>query len=80
MIADGAFLFGCNFPAFNGREGLVISTVTYNDDGEVRPIMYRMSLAEMVVPYAAPGVHLSSSMLRTEGLTALKTCRTPSSS
>lgn len=40
--------------AFNGREGLVISTVTYNDDGEIRPIMYRMSLAEMVVPYGAP--------------------------
>ncbi|KAF8340462.1 copper amine oxidase [Cantharellus anzutake] len=40
--------------AFNGREGLIISTVTYNDDGEVRPIIYRMSIAEMVVPYAAP--------------------------
>lgn len=40
--------------SFNGREGLVLSTVTYEDGGETRPIMYRMSLAEMVVPYGAP--------------------------
>jgi hypothetical protein len=31
-----------------------LSTITYNDHGEVRPIMYRLSLAEMVVPYGAP--------------------------
>lgn len=31
-----------------------MSTITYNDHGEVRPIMYRLSLAEMVVPYGAP--------------------------
>jgi primary-amine oxidase len=40
--------------AFTHREGIAISTVTYNDDGEVRPILYRLSLAEMIVPYAAP--------------------------
>ncbi|KAL0951982.1 hypothetical protein HGRIS_008635 [Hohenbuehelia grisea] len=40
--------------AFSHREGLVISTVTYNDHGEVRPLLYRLSLAEMVVPYGAP--------------------------
>jgi primary-amine oxidase len=40
--------------AFHHREGVVISTVTYNDDGVIRPIIYRLSLAEMVVPYAAP--------------------------
>ncbi|KAJ6590020.1 copper amine oxidase [Mycena vulgaris] len=39
---------------FNHREGLAISTITYNDHGEVRPVIYRLSLAEMVVPYAAP--------------------------
>ncbi|KAI0077943.1 hypothetical protein K474DRAFT_1660954 [Panus rudis PR-1116 ss-1] len=39
---------------FNHREGIVLSTVTYNDDGVLRPIFYRLSLAEMVVPYAAP--------------------------
>jgi len=40
--------------AFSHREGIVISTVTYNDGGELRPLFYRLSLAEMVVPYAAP--------------------------
>lgn len=40
--------------AFTQREGLAISTITYNDHGEVRPIFYRLSLAEMVVPYGAP--------------------------
>ena len=41
-------------PAFSHREGIALSTITYNDDGVVRPIFYRLSLAEMVVPYAAP--------------------------
>ena len=41
-------------PAFSQREGIVLSTVTYNDNGEIRPIFYRLSLAEMVVPYGAP--------------------------
>ncbi|KDQ14911.1 hypothetical protein BOTBODRAFT_131906 [Botryobasidium botryosum FD-172 SS1] len=40
--------------AFAPKEGIILSTVTYNDDGELRPVFYRMSLAEMVVPYAAP--------------------------
>lgn len=40
--------------AFSHREGIALSTITYNDNGEVRPIFYRLSLAEMVVPYAAP--------------------------
>ena len=40
--------------AFSQREGIALSTITYNDDGEVRPILYRLSMAEMVVPYAAP--------------------------
>lgn len=39
---------------FHHREGIALSTVTYNDDGVIRPIFYRLSLAEMVVPYAAP--------------------------
>lgn len=42
------------FVAFHHREGIVLSTVTYNDDGVIRPIFYRLSLAEMVVPYGAP--------------------------
>ncbi|KAG8683356.1 hypothetical protein FRC09_016132 [Ceratobasidium sp. 395] len=39
---------------FTAREGLVIGTLTYNDAGEIRPVFYRMSCAEMVVPYGSP--------------------------
>lgn len=39
---------------FNYREGIVMNNVTYNDKGTVRPIFYRLSLAEMVVPYGNP--------------------------
>lgn len=46
---------------FHPREGIVLSTVSYKDDDlpgaskvnpTERPLFYRMSLAEMVVPYA----------------------------
>ncbi|MEM1505251.1 primary-amine oxidase [Domibacillus sp. 8LH] len=37
---------------FTPREGLVLYTVGYEDKGKVRPILYRASLSEMVVPYA----------------------------
>ncbi|KAJ2933135.1 hypothetical protein H1R20_g3948, partial [Candolleomyces eurysporus] len=40
--------------AFTPREGIALSTITYNDNGEIRPLFYRLSLAEMVVPYGAP--------------------------
>ncbi|KAH8105229.1 peroxisomal copper amine oxidase [Cristinia sonorae] len=40
--------------AFHHREGIVLSTVTYNDEGTIRPLFYRLSLSEMVVPYGAP--------------------------
>jgi primary-amine oxidase len=36
-------------------EGLVIHTVGYEDGGRVRPILYRASISEMVVPYGHPG-------------------------
>ncbi|MCW2732992.1 MAG: hypothetical protein JWR13_3808 [Mycobacterium sp.] len=36
---------------FNPREGITLHEVTYTDRGETRPIMYRGSLSEMVVPY-----------------------------
>lgn len=36
------------------REGLVLHMVGYEDDGRVRPIMYRAALSEMVVPYGDP--------------------------
>jgi primary-amine oxidase len=39
---------------FTSREGLVLHTVTYDDDGVERPILYRASICEMVVPYGDP--------------------------
>ncbi|KAH7039574.1 peroxisomal copper amine oxidase [Microdochium trichocladiopsis] len=39
---------------FNYREGIVLNDISFNDRGEVRPIFYRLSLAEMVVPYGNP--------------------------
>ncbi len=42
---------------FNHREGLVLHQVAYEDPGppaRVRPVAYRLSLAEMVVPYRDP--------------------------
>ena len=40
--------------ALHAREGLVLYTVAYEDAGRVRPILYRGSLSEMVVPYGDP--------------------------
>lgn len=40
--------------SFTPREGLVLHTVGYDDKGKIRPILYRASLAEMVVPYGDP--------------------------
>jgi primary-amine oxidase len=39
---------------FNPREGLVIHTLGYEEEGRVRPVAHRMSFAEMVVPYRDP--------------------------
>lgn len=39
---------------FNSREGLVIHTVSYDDRGVKRPVLYRGALSEMVVPYGDP--------------------------
>ena len=36
-------------------EGLVIHTVGYEDGGRVRPLLFRASVSEMVVPYGDPG-------------------------
>ncbi len=40
---------------FNYREGPVIYQVAFDDQGTRRDIAYRMSFAEMVVPYRDPG-------------------------
>jgi primary-amine oxidase len=39
---------------FTPREGLVLYTVGYEDEGRVRPILYRAALCDMVVPYGDP--------------------------
>lgn len=39
---------------FTPREGLVLYTVSYTDQGTERPILYRASLVEMTVPYGDP--------------------------
>lgn len=39
---------------FTPREGLVLYTVGYEDQGQLRSILYRASMAEMVVPYGDP--------------------------
>jgi primary-amine oxidase len=40
--------------SFNTREGLVLQQIGWEQDGELRPIIYRASLSEMVVPYGDP--------------------------
>jgi len=39
------------------REGLVLHTVGYEDQGRLRPILYRGSVSEMVVPYGDTGLN-----------------------
>src|SRR5207302_7339845 len=39
---------------FNARESMILYTVSYNDRGAERPILYRASLAEMFIPYGDP--------------------------
>ena len=40
---------------FTPREGLVLHDIGYEDRGRVRPVLYRASLSDMVVPYGEPG-------------------------
>lgn len=39
---------------FSGREGLIIHQVSYKDGNRRRPLFYRMSLAELFIPYGDP--------------------------
>src|SRR3954451_2194367 len=39
---------------FNAKEGLTLHEVGYEDRGKLRPIMHRVSLSEMFVPYGDP--------------------------
>jgi primary-amine oxidase len=40
--------------SFDSREGLVLRDVSIADGGRQRPVLYRASIAEMVVPYGDP--------------------------
>ena len=39
---------------FNAREGLVLHTIGYEDEGRIRPVLWRASVAELFIPYADP--------------------------
>lgn len=39
---------------FNAREGLVLHTVGWEDEGRLRPVVHRASVAELVIPYGDP--------------------------
>ena len=39
---------------FTPREGLVLYTISYEDQGRARPLVYRASMSDMVVPYGDP--------------------------
>jgi primary-amine oxidase len=41
---------------FNSREGLTLHDIRYTDMGIARPIIFRASLSEMVVPYGDPSL------------------------
>jgi len=43
--------------ALHPRDGLVLYTVGYEDNGAVRPIAYRLSLTEIYVPYGVPDIN-----------------------
>jgi primary-amine oxidase len=39
---------------FTPREGLVLHTVGWEEDGRVRPVLHRAAMSDMVVPYGDP--------------------------
>jgi primary-amine oxidase len=39
---------------FSNREGLVLNEIAYEDDGRLRPVCHRASIAELVIPYGDP--------------------------
>lgn len=54
---DGREISWQNFKlhiGFNYKEGIVLNNVRFDDHGKIRPLFYRISLAEMVVPYGNP--------------------------
>ncbi|KFF60078.1 hypothetical protein JF66_06965, partial [Cryobacterium sp. MLB-32] len=54
---DGEWVTWANWKfqvGFDTREGLVLRQLSFNDAGEERPIIYRASINEMLVPYGDP--------------------------
>lgn len=46
---------GWNFHVgFSWREGLILNNLEFNDQGRMRPVLYRAALAEIIVPYGDP--------------------------
>ena len=41
---------------FTQREGLVLQTIAYRDQGRWRPVLHRASLSELYIPYGDPGL------------------------
>ncbi len=57
FILDGTRLNWQNWSmriGFDAREGLTLHQITITDDGRERPVIYRASVPEMVVPYGDP--------------------------
>ncbi|MEV0044014.1 primary-amine oxidase [Nocardia rhamnosiphila] len=55
---DGEHITWANWKlriGFDVREGLVLHQLSFADQGVDRPIMYRGSISEMIVPYGDPG-------------------------
>jgi primary-amine oxidase len=58
FTVDGEHVTWANWKlriGFDMREGLVLHQVSFADQGVDRPVMYRGSISEMVVPYGDPG-------------------------
>jgi primary-amine oxidase len=57
FTVDGEHISWANWKfriGFDVREGLILRQLTFTDNGTDRPIMYRGSISEMVVPYGDP--------------------------
>ncbi|MHA3021695.1 primary-amine oxidase [Mycobacterium sp. BMJ-28] len=57
FVVDGEHIAWGNWKlriGFDVREGLILRQLTFADQGVDRPIMYRGSISEMVVPYGDP--------------------------
>ena len=49
---------------FDAREGLTLHQISIADGDDERPLIYRASVPEMVVPYGDPGVPVLAGLLR----------------